>query len=416
MDDKNNKPVLRFQEFNDSWAKTSLGSEIEISSASRVHKNEWKTSGVPFFRSSDVVAEFIGTNNNKAFISLELYEDLSSKSGKVEKNDILVTGGGSIGIPYLIKSNAPLYFKDADLLWLKNSDKINGYFLYSFFSTDSFKKYVKSITHIGTISHYTIEQARSTPIILPERAEQDKIGNFIHSLDNLINLHQKKYDKLVILKKAMLSKMFPKVGESVPEIRFQNFNVNWTEKSLGDLGNPYTGLSGKNKDDFGHGKGRYITYMNVFTHSVSNKNLTEPIEIDNNQNQVKFGDVFFTTSSEVSEEVGMSSVWMERSENVYLNSFCFGYRPLIDIDSYFLAYLFRSTTFRKKIIFLAQGISRYNISKTQVMKIDVSLPVLEEQQKIGIYFKNLDKLISLNKSELDNLKNIKKACLEKMFV
>ena len=96
---------------------------------------------------------------------------------------------------------------------------------------------------------------------------------------------------------------------------------------MGEVGTTYTGLSGKTKDDFGHGEGKFITYMNVFSNAISDLNMVEPIEIDNRQNEVKAGDVFFTTSSETPEEVGMSSVLLENSDNTYLNSFCFGYRP-----------------------------------------------------------------------------------------
>lgn len=416
MVEKNKKPEIRFKEYTNEWEERELGELFSITSASRVHKNEWTTSGVPFFRSSDVVADFKGITNNKAFISFELYEELSNKSGCVQKNDILVTGGGSIGIPYLIKTNEPLYFKDADLLWLKNGNNINGYFLYTFFSTLSFRRHVNSITHIGTISHYTIEQAKSTPIIVPEKEEQNKIGEYIMRIDNLITLHEQKYNKLVIIKKAMLEKMFPKNGAIVPEIRFKGFTEAWEQKELGEIGNTYTGLSGKSKDDFGHGEGKYVTYMNIFSNPIAITSLTEPVEVDGKQNEVKVGDVFFTTSSETPEEVGMSSVWIDSNNNTYLNSFCFGYRPKEKFDNYYLAYMLRSSIFRKRITFLAQGISRYNISKNKVMEIAVPIPKINEQEKIGNYFKHLDTLITLQKSELEKLKNIKKACLEKMFV
>lgn len=155
-------------------------------------------------------------------------------------------------------------------------------------------------------------------------------------------------------------------------------------------------MSGKTKDDFGHGEGKFITYMNVFSNAISDLNMVEPIEIDNRQNEVKAGDVFFTTSSETPEEVGMSSVLLENSDNTYLNSFCFGYRPTEKFDNKYLAYMLRSSEVRKKIVFLAQGISRYNISKNKMMEIEIPVPCLEEQQQIGTYFCNLDSLITLH--------------------
>jgi type I restriction enzyme S subunit len=112
----------------------------------------------------------------------------------------------------------------------------------------------------------------------------------------------------------------------------------------------------------------------------------------------------------------MSSVWLADKENVYLNSFCFGFRPAPSLQSDFLAYVLRADAFRKRICVLAQGISRYNISKSKVMKLPVSLPSKDEQKKIGAYFRTLDKLISKHAIQLQKLQQIKSACLEKMFV
>lgn len=181
----------------------------------------------------------------------------------------------------------------------------------------------------------------------------------------------------------------------VPE--FQEFS--WEQRKLGEMGQTYTGLSGKTKDDFGHGQARFVTYMNVFSNPISNPEMTEPIEIDPKQNEVEVGDVFFTTSSETPEEVGMSSVLLEKRGKTYLNSFCFGFRPSEKIDSYYLAYMLRSESARAKITLLAQGISRYNISKNKVMDIAVSLPSLNEQKMIGQYFCQLDNLITLHQRE-----------------
>ena len=192
-----------------------------------------------------------------------------------------------------------------------------------------------------------------------------------------------------------------------PKIRFKGFTDDWEQRKLGEMGQTYTGLSGKAKDDFGHGQARFVTYMNVFSNPISNPEMTEPIEIDPKQNEVEVGDVFFTTSSETPEEVGMSSILLEKRGKTYLNSFCFGFRPSEKIDSYYLAYMLRSESTRAKIIMLAQGISRYNISKNKVMEIAVSLPSLDEQKMIGQYFSQLDNLITLHQSKAESWKNKK---------
>lgn len=200
-----------------------------------------------------------------------------------------------------------------------------------------------------------------------------------------------------------------------PAVRFIGFAEDWEQRKLGDMGSTFNGLSGKTKDDFGHGEAKFITYMNVFSNPIADLTMTESIEIDKKQKSVKAGDVFFTTSSETPDEVGMSSVMPEDADNIYLNSFCFGYRPTEKFDLNYLAYVLRADSFRKEMIFLAQGISRYNISKNKVMEVCIPVPTIEEQTKVGRYFRNLDHLITLHQCKYDKLTNVKKSMLEKMF-
>ena len=201
-------PHYRFTGFMDAWEQRKFGEITELKSASRVHKEEWTTEGVPFYRSSDVMAAINGTENDKAFISQELYEKLSSASGRLEAGDILVTGGGSVGNPYIVPDNAPLYTKDADLLWIKNQGRFNSYFVYEFFLSPSFRSYLGSISHVGTIAHYTITQLSETPISLPSVEEQDKLGKYFQRIDHLITLHQRKYNSYKKEKLALLQQMF----------------------------------------------------------------------------------------------------------------------------------------------------------------------------------------------------------------
>ena len=205
------------------------------------------------------------------------------------------------------------------------------------------------------------------------------------------------------------------VKKKVPELRFKGFTDDWEERKLGEVGNTFTGLSGKTKEDFGHGEGKFITYMNVFSNPVADLDGLESVEIDNKQFQVKAGDVLFTTSSETPEEVGMSSMWLGNADNIYLNSFCFGYRPTIEFDKYYLAFMLRSAPIRKKFQLLAQGISRYNISKNKVMEMSIPVPSIEEQELLGAFFNNLNQTIALHQRKLDLLKEQKKGFLQKMF-
>lgn len=198
-------PEIRCSEYTDAWEQRKMGEITEIKSASRVHKEEWTNSGVPFYRSSDVMSAINGITNTKAFISEELYEKLSSTSGKLEKGDVLVTGGGSVGNPYIVPNNEPLYTKDADLLWIKNNGKFDSYFIYEFFFSPVFRTYLESISHVGTIAHYTITQLADTPIALPSIEEQKQIGAYFKNLDEAITLHQRKYNKYQSVKSGLIS-------------------------------------------------------------------------------------------------------------------------------------------------------------------------------------------------------------------
>lgn len=196
-------PEHRFSYYTDNWKLSKIGAHTRVLSAARVHKHEWTVTGVPFFRSSDVVSAYKGTSNEKAFISEELYEELIKTSGKLEQGDVLVTGGGSIGIPYIVPDNTPLYSKDADLIWIKKSKDIDSMYLFAYLESAVFRKYIESISHVGTIAHYTIEQVKATPIALPSHEEQVQIGEFFQRLNNLICLYEQELEERRLHKKAL---------------------------------------------------------------------------------------------------------------------------------------------------------------------------------------------------------------------
>lgn len=409
-------PAIRFAGFDGEWEDKELDQILSIGSSKRVHREDYVSSGVPFFRGLEISK--LGKSaiiEDVLYISKESYLLLKERFGVPQIGDILITAVGTLGNSFLVNNSEPFYFKDGNLIWLSNI-KINNQYLNVYIGNGIGQQRILNSAAGSNQKALTMVNLKNVRVIFPNKKEQTKIGNYFQQLDTLIAQHQQKHDKLQNIKKALLEKCFPKQGEHTPELRFKGFSGAWEEKALGDVGATYTGLSGKTKDDFGKGRAKFVTYMNVFSNIVSNQDLLEPIEIDNTQNEVKYGDVFFSTSSETPEEVGMSSVWMSNIDNVYLNSFCFGFRPSQKLDNYFLAYMLRSNFFRKQIVFLAQGISRYNISKNKAMNIRIKVPLMKEQTKIGNLFQQLDTLINQQQTQLSKLKNIKQACLEKMFV
>lgn len=179
---------------------------------------------------------------------------------------------------------------------------------------------------------------------------------------------------------------------------FYGFQIphEWRLEKLGIFGETYTGLSGKTKDDFGVGK-PYIPYLNIFNNAIIRDGDFDyvNIEIEENQYLVQNGDLFFTTSSETPEEVGMCSVYLGNEPELYLNSFCFGFRTYdkAEISTEYLAQLFRSSLGRRIIYKLAQGATRYNISKTNLLNEEIPIPPLPEQKAIAQVLSTADAAI-----------------------
>lgn len=252
----------------------------------------------------------------------------------------------------------------------------------------------------------------------PTFEEQQAIGAIFTNLDAAINQHTLKHKALQQSKTALMQRMFPQEGQTVPELRLKGFSGEWEETTLGELGSTYGGLSGKKKEDFGHGDAMYVTYKDIFSRAlITDTSQCERVEVDASQNEVRYGDIFFTTSSEIPEEVGLSAVWLIDKPNVYLNSFCFGFRPTGGFDLHFLGHVLRSPAVRSQFLLLAQGISRFNISKTKAANISLyAPPTLEEQQAIGAVFTNLDQLIAAGAQYIASLKQAKTALLQRMFI
>lgn len=399
MNQESATPALRFKGFEETWKERKLGEVAQVTMGQSPDGSTYSNKpggsilvqGNADIKNGWVDPRVWTTQITKQADAGDLIMSVRAPAGAMGKTAYDVVIGRGVAA---IQGNEFLYQllvkRDIDGLW-------------------------KQVSSGSTFDALNAENIKSTDIYIPSTDEQNKIGAYLEKLDQLISLQAQKLDKLEDFKKAMLNKMFPQKGSRVPEIRFQGFTEPWEERKLGEIGKTYSGLSGKIKTDFGHGEARYITYMNVFSCPVSSPTMIEPIEIDAKQNEVEVGDVFFTTSSETPEEVGMSSVLLEKQGHLYLNSFCFGYRPSIQINNLYLAYMLRSTSMREQITLLAQGISRYNISKNKVMELFILLPALEEQYLLGQCFSLLDRLLSLHRQKLEKLQAIKKAMLGQMF-
>jgi type I restriction enzyme S subunit len=203
-------PEIRFKGFGEEWEQKTLGEIMDVTSVKRIHQSDWTNSGVRFLRARDIVS-FSKNEESKdlLYITIEKYDEYSLTSGKVQEGDILVTGVGTIGVPFLINNQNPIYFKDGNIIWFKNENRIDKNFFYYSFINNKIQNFIKNSAGTGTVGTYTIYSGKKTPIILPKyEMEQQKIGQYFQNLDKQISLHQTQLDKLKNIKKACFTKMF----------------------------------------------------------------------------------------------------------------------------------------------------------------------------------------------------------------
>ena len=413
--EKGRVPKLRFPGFTEDWEQRKLNDLVTIRRGLTYKPSDIAQNGIRVLRSSNIDEDQFITSNDDVFVNIKAVNIPFAKNG-----DILITSANGsnrlVGKHTIISGIAENSAVHGGFMLLAESN--NPLFTDALLSSNWYKRFIN--TYVaggnGAIGNLSKSELESQIVMIPSEHEQAKIGQWYDNINQLITLHQRKLEHLNLKKKALLQKLFPKNGERYPELRFPGFTDAWEQRKLGSIGSTYTGLSGKTKEDFGHGEAQYITYLNVFQNTVSDVAMTDKVEIDTIQNEVKYGDVLFTTSSETPEEVGMSSVWLGHTPNIYLNSFCFGFRPNQKIDPYFLGYSLRAPYMRDKIKILAQGISRYNISKNKVMELEISLPNNEEQSLLGNFLRNIDLGITLHQRKLEHLQLQKKALLQQMFV
>ena len=192
----------------------------------------------------------------------------------------------------------------------------------------------------------------------------------------------------------------------------------WVQTLIGDIGSFFGGLTGKTAKDFGDGH-PFLTYMQVFLQKTSDKDRVNFVSINESekQNRVDYGDILFTTSSETPNEIGMTAVFLEEDWSPYLNSFCFGLRveSPSSIDPLFAKYVLRGDKFREDMRPLAQGSTRFNLSKGNLAKLNLLLPSLPEQKKIASILTSVDEVVENTQKQIDKLQDLKKATMNELL-
>jgi len=365
--------------FDFSWEQRKLGDMMNVTSVKRIHQSDWTDSGVRFLRARDIVAAAKNEEpDDYLYISKEKYEEYSALSGKVGVSDLLVTGVGTIGVPYLVRNLEPLYFKDGNIIWFQNSDKIDGKFLFYSFSAEQIQGFINESAGIGTVGTYTIESGKKTPISLPNQIEQAKVGEYFQQLDNLITLHQRKCANLCSPSQVVFS------------LLFATSTFSWEQRKLGELGTITTGNTPSTSiPDYYSDDGIVWVTPTDICENITFESARKLSDLGQQVGRVvPKNTILVTCIASIGKNTMLGNTG---SFNQQIN----GLTPNENkYDPYFL--LTESALWSAKMKGSAASGTMQIVNRTEFSELKTWLPSLIEQQAIGAFFKQLDHLITLH--------------------
>lgn len=367
-----------------------------------------KNYGLLVLRSSNIEENTLKFDDN-VFVDIEVTDDL-----KVKENDLLIcVRNGSrdlIGKCALIDKHTEGATFGAFMSVYRSSF---SKYVFHCFQSDVIKKQIE--LNLGaTINQITNKSLNSFKVAIPKNDyERNKIVTALSDIDALIVSLKKLIEKKRLIKQGTMQQLL--TGKK----RLDGFSGEWKKQKMSEIGRVYGGLSGKSKSDFSRGNALYIPFMNVMSNPIIDLGFLDKVYIKDSesQNVVLAGDLLFNTSSETPDELGMCSVLLEEVEELYLNSFCFGFR-LNDLQTHFplfLSYLFRSDVGRKLMYSLAQGATRYNLSKNNFMDLEIKIPEYREQLAIAQILFDMDTEIAKLEKKLDKYKAIKQGMMQELL-
>lgn len=407
MQNNEKKPALRFKGFTDPWEQRKLdelGTIVTGSTPSTTNDAYYADDGLLWVTPTDI------TKN----ITCESARKLSASGQKVARvvprNTILVTCIASIGKNTML-ANAGSFNQQINGL-TPDENKYVPYFLLTESVLWSAKMKVLAAT--GTLQIINRTEFSEIKTFLPSFDEQKRISQYFEKLDTLITLHQRKYERLVNIKKSMLDKMFPQNGASVPEIRFKGFTDPWEQRKLSDIVEKVTEKNAgwqyietfTNSAEFG-----IISQRDFFDHDISKIGSLDGYYVVHNE------DFVYNPRISVTAPVGPINR-NKLGRTGVMSPLYTVFRPH-DIDTTYLEHFFKSEYWHSFMNFNGDSgarSDRFSIKDSVFFEMPIPTPDIEEQKKIGEFLTLLDTLITLHQRKLEKLQNIKKSCLEKMFV
>lgn len=413
MTERNNIPDVRFEGFNNEWNICELGNLANFSKGQGYSKNDLTEEGTPIILYGRLYT------NYQTIIS-EVETRAIEKKGSILSNgyEVVVPASGEtaedIARASAIVTNGILIGGDLNIVY--PDKEIDSVFLALNISNGKEQKELIKRAQGKSVVHLRNGDLKAVRLCYPNKDEQIKIGTYFQNLDKLITLHQNKYKKLVTLKKAMLEKMFPKNGEAVPEIRFKGFDEAWEDKLMDNIYNKIRNAFVGTATPYYVNDGYFYLESNNVKDGQINRNsevfINENFYLKQKENWLHTGDLVMVQSG----HVGHCAVIPPHLDNTAAHALIIFTNAKIKINSYFLNYQLQTVFAKKKIDIITIGNTIKHILSSDMKEFCLSIPTFEEQVKIACYFQSLDKLISIHQKELDKLKNLKKACLEKMFV
>ena len=418
---ENNKtPSIRFKGFTDPWEQRKFGDGMDLLTGYPFESEKFSDNGINLIRGMNVKRGYLDLSNSlcmkwKSSEGLEKY--------LLENEDILIQMDGAlIGKSYakIKETQLPALLVQRVTRARAIPEKSNSDFMYQTIQRD-FLKYIILNKTDSAIPHLSLNDIREFPIRVPNLEEQKKIGEYFSNLDNLITLHQRKYNKLLNVKKSMLEKMFPKNGSNIPEIRFKGFTDPWEQRKFGDLADYKKGPFGSaiTKDTFvpkSEESIKVYEQQNAINKDWELERYFLPKEYALTKLksfEVHGGDIIVSCAG----TIGKIYEIPKNADTGVINQALMRVRvdeDCVDKRMFKIAFSTMIDDFTRAH---SNGSAIKNIPPFSDLKpMGVLLPSLQEQEKISSYFENLDNLITLHQRELDKLKNIKKSMLEKMFL
>ena len=401
-----NVPEIRFNDSLSEWSKKNFLSEVSIYSGLTYSPNDIRTQGTLVLRSSNVQEGNVSLNDNVYVNSFIV------NSPNVQKGDIIiVVRNGSqslIGKHAIIKQEMPNTVIGAFMTGLHC--KNNSNFINALLSSTKFKKEIYK--NLGaTINQITNKTLTSMEFMFPKENDMYNIDCFFEKLDSLIQSTSKKLVSLKQVKAASLQSMFPQEGETVPKVRFKGFEGEWSLKYVFELLCERNELSPQSPE--------FPLMAFIANNGIAEKGerydrsaLVNDV-INKQYKRTYYGDFIYSSNNLETGSIGLNTYGKATISPVYSIFYC-----TLNSDSNFVGYCMTRKSFIKEMIKWRQGVmyGQWRIHEKDFLRIKVLIPSLPEQQKIGTYFRNIDRQISLQTQRLEKLKQIKAACLDKMFV